>query len=196
MALIDREVRLFIDSRHLRADTVDNHGTIKNEIKLFYRNQMTSSYKQEELQLRRIVSNNVQPTDIAAKLKLNIYYNNMKLSSLLIKNNSHAKPIFGVVYRYSCDHELCQQTQTYIGYTETTLKERMTAHANRGSIKEHHSSVHNYKISTAEILRSVKVITKRSSKRELMIAEALCIKDEKPSINIQREDGVRMLKIF
>ncbi len=129
-------------------------------------------------------------------LKHAIYYRNRKTSNLFIQNksfkdesNSH------VVYRYSCDGDRCQPSH-YIGYTVTTLKQRMTMHAQQGSIKDHHANIHEKKIKTAEILANTDILHRSADKSELLIAEALIIKEKCPTINNQREGENRILQIF
>ena len=62
---------------------------------------------------------------------------NKKLKNLLISNNNHKYEEYNVVYQFTCEREPCNQAQFYIGFTTTTVKSRMTAHAQQGSIKKH-----------------------------------------------------------
>ena len=84
----------------------------------------------------------------------------------------------------------------YIGYTTTTLKQRMSTHAQNGSIITHSKEQHNRKLTTCEILQNVESIFHSTDKNELQIAEALFIKSECPSLNNQKEGETRILKIF
>jgi hypothetical protein len=72
----------------------------------------------------------------------------------------------------------------------------MTTHAQNGSIQQHHLDVHTTKIKTSEILENVKVLHRAHEKNELLIAEALHIKQEDPPLNNQREGETRILHIF
>ena len=48
-----------------------------------------------------------------------MYYKNLKLRDLFIKNNPHANAEDSrVVYQFTCSQERCQSIQTYIGYTQ------------------------------------------------------------------------------
>ena len=159
---------------------------------------MTSMYKQEEKTLRKIVRTHVLPAPEKV-VRLNIYYKNKKVSNLFIKNNPHKKTLeeqSHVVYRYSCNAEECNPSQTYIGYTTTTLKQRMTTHAQNGSIKSHSMERHDHVIRTAEILKQIKVIYSSPDRLELLLAEALLIKSQEPTINNQREGETRILDVF
>ena len=172
----------------------EGNSNEKEKVKLFYRSQMTKNYKQEENEIKKILSTNLQ-TDNNKDLKLLIYYKNRKLKSLFIKNNPN-KPSeqFHVIYQYTCDEVQCTDAQAcYIGHTTVTLKERFKQHA---SVKKHFQSTHGRNITGSEMLKNVKVITKAHCKQDLVITEALLIKEHRPLINIQAEDFNKTLKIF
>ena len=52
---------------------------------------MTLNYKQDEKQLKTILSKNLKSIDSNKKIRLVIYYKSKKLKNLLIKNNVHSK---------------------------------------------------------------------------------------------------------
>ena len=120
----------------------------------------------------------------------------MKLKQLVINNKFHPpKEDFNVVYRYKCTQEECHSS--YIGYTEATVKERMRNHAQNGSIIKHLREVHDIrKIATTEMMKSVEILARGNTKNELLILEALFIKELKPNLNEQEEGRDRILKIF
>ena len=101
-----------------------------------------------------------------------------------------------VVYRYSCEEEECNPSETYIGQTTTSLKQRMTTHAQSGSIRNHNEEKHNRRPRTAEILQQIEVLYSSNDRQDLILAEALLIKKHRPTINSQREGEVRVLSIF
>ena len=72
----------------------------------------------------------------------------------------------------------------------------MTTHAQNGSIMAHARSAHKLKIKTQQILENIKVIYKSPEKMELVLAEALLIKEHSPTLNNQKEGETRILKIF
>ena len=197
MNIVEREVRRFLDSKQ----DVNNHDNlIPSTIKLYYKNQMCTQYKQEENNLKSIIYDNVKPKH-EHQVHLNIYYKSRQLASLFIRNNPHKRHRESrVVYEYTCNtnEDGCQPTNpsVYIGYTTTLIKQRMTTHAQNGSIKTHHATIHNHKITTTEIMESIKVRYASQDKHELQIAEALIIKAESPSINNQAEGEVRILNVF
>ena len=116
---------------------------------------------------------------------------------MLIRNNVHKKTVESrVVYQWTCTNAGCQPDQSYIGYTCTTLKQRTTMHAQNGSILLHNTSVHDKRIKAADILAQTKVLHRSQDRHELLVAEALFIKDNKPTINNQREGEIRILHIF
>lgn len=192
MAVIDNTISKFIEKQLQAQHTQENN---KEVIKLFYESQMTSNYKVEEQQLQSIIKHNITPAT-NCELKLFIYYKNKKLKNIVIRNKYH-KPEeeFNVVYRYTCKIDGCNSS--YIGYTEATLTERMRNHTQHGSIIKHLQENHSImKRKTRELLESVEVIGRANTKNELLIMEALKIKEEKPKLNGQEEGRDRILKIF
>ena len=195
MKLIDKEVDKFL-SKKLCPNPPTTPATSPEPIALYYRNQMTSTYKQEELNLKRLIETHVKPTD-ERKIKLMIYYKNKKLRNMFIRNNpDYDSTDHHVVYQYECPSGECQPSKTYIGYTTTTLKQRLTTHAQNGSIATHSSTTHQNKIRTKEIMDHTTVLFRSTEKNELIIAEALLIKLKQPTINSQKEGETRILKIF
>ena len=163
-------------------------------IKLFYKNQMTGTYKMTEKEINKIITQNVKPNS-DAKLKLFIYYKNKKLRQLFIKNNPQkSNESHHVIYKYTCDQAQCTAAHAnYIGHTTTTLKERFKQHS---SIKKHFQSIHKRNITGSEMMKNVEVLCRASDKRTLSILEALMIQKLKPLINLQVGDFNRTLKMF
>ena len=127
---------------------------------------MTSYYKIEKKKLQQIIHNNIKSAIPDAHVKLLIYYKNKKLKNLLISNNNH-----------KCEREPCNHAQFYIGYTTTTVKSRMTAHAQQGSIEKHLMEVHHQsKVATQEIMKNITILRKVHNPNDIQIAEALLIK--------------------
>ena len=196
MALVENEINKFITRKQTCTDLP---STTSNEIVFFFKNQMTSQYKQDEATLKKIIDNNVLASDPEQKIKLLIYYKNKRLRNLFIKNNQHTaehKNRSHLVYQYACKKDGCQPSTSYIGYTECTLVDRLRNHTQNGAIRSHNIDVHNAKISTEEIVTSTTILRQYRTKDELIIAEALLIKDEKPALNQQREGEARVLSVF
>ena len=198
-AKVDAEIRKFIGKKRA-ANTQASDSPVENapsdeDITLFYRNQMTKEYKRDESNLRRVIRNSVKATDDTKRIKLIIYYRNKKLRNLIIRNNPN-KPTedFNVVYKYECNERSCKETNAfYIGMTTVTIKERFKQHA---SIKKHYATTHNRNITGSEMIRNVSVLAREREKKDLLILEALLIKDHNPPINRQCEDFNRVLKVF
>ena len=197
MSLIERTINKFLTNKQSQQKNFTAEES--NHIQIFYRNQMSSQYKQEENNLRKIVTDHLTPTNPDETTKLQIYYRNKKLKNLLIKNNLHQpekQQVSHVVYEYQCPREACQPSTYYVGYTECTLIDRLRNHAQNGSIQQHNSTEHSHKITTQEILNDTTIVRKQPTKEELIITEALIIKKSNPSLNNQREGEVRVLQIF
>ena len=103
-----------------------------------------------------------------------------------------------VVYQYICPRDGCNSTQSYIGYTTSSVANRFRMRTqNCSSIKNHAKNTHNLnKVTSVELLECVKILKQSPNKRELLFLEALCRKSFKPSMNAQSEFSDRILKIF
>ena len=193
MKIIEEEINKFLQCKYAETDP---RAKVEDCVKFFYCSQMSSQYQQEEKNLRHIMGKHLNPKQ-GATVNISIYYKSRKLSNLFIKNNIHKDLTNShVVYRYDCPEDMCKQSQFYIGYTTTTLKQRMTLHAQHGGIISHHKDVHQIKTRTADILNHISVIFRASEKMDLLIAEALFIKEQNPPLNNQREGEKRVLSVF
>ena len=190
-ALIDKTINSFINNKTIQANNEDNSSTVK----LFYQSQMCSNHKVEENQLHNILNKNLQPLPNNV-IKLFIYYRNKKLKNLVMRNKYHkSDEQSSVVYQYKCQRDECNSS--YIGYTQATLTERMRNHGQHGSIIKHLQDNHNIiKEKTKKLMESVQVIGKADTKNELLIMEAILIKEKRPQLNEQEEGRDRVLHIF
>lgn len=195
MKIIEQEIKKFLDRKINNNNTTVNSNIENNNITLYYNNQMTSQYKHEEKQIKKIIFDNVRPIN-NSKITIHIYYKSKKLSNLFIKNNPRERVKAKLVYQYTCNSPECQPQQTYIGYTECTLIDRVRNHTQNGAIFNHHLEKHNSRISTSEILDNTKVLNYSNVKQDLLILEALHIKQKNPTLNGQREGETRILKVF
>ena len=198
MDTIDKTVNQFIKSKYSgkECDLKPEH------IQLYFQNQMTTNYKVEERQLEDIIKKHVHTTNEEKVLKLSIYYKNKKLKNLFIKNNiannnnDHTQR-HHVVYQYTCDQGGCNTPHQYIGYTTCTLHERFKMHTQTGSIKRHLQECHAIpKIPRKQLLAATKILKYCPKRRNLIMTEAVLIKDLKPNLNSQEEGCDRLLKIF
>ena len=84
-AIIDKTVNDFLQKK-LATTKADENSIEPLPINLFFLNQISAQYKQDEKQLTRIIHRNVKAADNNGKVKLNFYYKNKtkKLSNLLI----------------------------------------------------------------------------------------------------------------
>ena len=195
MSLIEEEINKFLSRK---ISNPDNTRDASDDIKIFYRNQMSSNYKQVEENLKKIIQQNISSNEASRDINLIIYYKSNKVRNLFIKNNLHKvnkEKRSHVVYLYTCSQDECQLS-SYIGYTECALVDRMRMHAQQGSILKHNSQRHQKKITTNEILHDTKILRHFNSKDDLTIAEALLIKEKNPSLNGQLEGSERVLLIF
>ena len=197
MALIDKTINQFLHKNLTNTD--QSQPTSGHTIKMFFCNQMCSNYKIEETQLQKIIQNNLKTVREEDEIKLYIYYRNKKLKNLVMRNR-YQPPMEDshVVYKYTCTKEECNSSEKcYIGYTEMTIKDRMRNHGQHGSIIEHLREEHSIqKVKTKELMESVTVIGRANTKQDLLLLEALHIKQNKPALNSQQEGRDRVLRIF
>ena len=140
---------LAFDEELLKFKRQMNRQTDKRDkIPIYFKNQMTPSYKVDERILKTILSRNTECTSTDTSLDLIVYYKNMKTSNLIMQNNPHAQSKLkssNVIYRFSCPHEDCplRPREYYVGYTQTTLSRRLTMHLGNGAIKDHFQQTHD-----------------------------------------------------
>ena len=200
MKYIDKNIELFLNKYVL---SQNKETASKNIIPFYFHNQMTANYKQDENQLIKIVKEHVEPCDENFRINLTIFYRARKLGQLFIRNKLYSGKIdiaerHHVVYQYTCPRDGCNSTQSYIGYTTSSVANRFRMHTqNCSSIKKHAKNTHNLnKVTSVELLECVKILKQSPNKRELLFLEALCIKSFKPTMNAQSEFSDRILKIF
>ena len=195
LTVIDDTIRRYIDSKMSRVEIAN--GTTH---KLFYQNQMTPQYKIDERVLKTIFQEKITCRDPNAKVVLNIYYKNKKVSNLLMKNNVNASnellQMSNVVYKIKCPVGSCESLNPYyIGYTECTVAKRMTFHAQDGGPKEHCRKKHNILVSRDQLIKNTTIITSLPDVSRLKIYEALTILSSRPSLNRQHEVFNNVLKL-
>ena len=196
LSIIDKTIKEFLDKKNEKNKVaVEN----KQDVKLFFKAQMTQNYVQREDQLKAIIKNNTKATE-NMKIKFHIYYKNRKLKNLLLKNNPKERPTeletSHVVYQYTCPYPSCHAGDNYIGYTTNRLSHRCSEHEKNGSIRKHHETTHNNRPSLDHILENTKILKRGKDWCELQIMESIIIKDKKPRINRQFANFKRYLNIF
>ena len=161
---------------------------------------MTNNYRQREDQLRKILNKNVKGVDKETKVKLQIYYKNSKLKELVLSPKKKPTQPFefnNVVYQYTCPNDGCKAIETtYIGFTTNTMKIRMQQHFTTGAIRKHHELEHGIRPTKYCILNNTKILRRGNTREDLMLLEALCIKQYVPIINRKDEGFIKTLQIF
>ena len=173
-----------------------NQKPHKESIVFFYRNQFTSQHKQDERIITKTIKQHVTPANADKTINLQIYYKSKKLKSLFIHNKSFKSEADDhVVYHYQCNEDSCNAVD-YIGYTTCSLAKRFYYHNQSGSIFKHNQNSHNRKPGSRHLRDQTTVLYKSNNKRNLCIAEAILIKQSRPSLNEQEEGRSRILHIF
>ena len=181
---INRAVGLLVGNKEEKE--TETNGTVH---KLFYKNQYTTAYKEDERVLKNIIRKNVTPTNSADKISLIIYYKSKKTSNMIMKNNTLQESELkanNVVYMYRCPHEGCKlRDTTYVGHTTTSLSRRLTCHLQNGAPRDHARDAHGTKVTRDELVKNTKILTRDTCKHRLQVKEAVIIKELNPILNIQ-----------
>ena len=160
-------------------------------IQVFYRNQMSPSYRVDERVLRDIIKKNVKCTLPNTRLQITIYYKNTKVGALIMRNNITEQKsdlkCTNVIYQFKCPYEDCQLRDTgdYIGMTTTTLSRRMTMHLQDGAPRQHMIQTHQRALTRQDLTENTTILRRENGRKKLQILEALLIKEKKPAINKQ-----------
>ena len=159
---------------------------------LYYKNQMSPAYKNDERALKAIIRRNISVINPREALKLIIYYQNPSTKSLVLRNNMSNDPSMlkksNVVYHYTCKKGDCalHNNSGYIGHTTTTLSRRITMHLQQGGLKTHNDTHHqNDRLTREDITSNIRILQQESNRRRLHILEAVYIRKFEPSINRQ-----------
>ena len=171
----------------------------KTPLTVYYQSQTHPNYKTEERILSNIVHSNTKCIDSDKELKIIFYYKNKKTTNLVMKNNlmPPLQPLeqTNVIYKFTCPMSHGQATE-YIGFSQTTLSQRLTAHKQNGSICNHFKTEHKLKPTREQLTENTKIVAREADRHRLAIKEALLILKEKPIINKQFDNFSGILKLF
>ena len=160
---------------------------------------MHRNYKIDERVLTDIIYNNVSSINPHKKVKLHIYYKNRKAANFIIRNNLSppTPPLLqtGLIYEFKCPFPH-GQVESYIGLTQTTLKQRLLSHTYKGSIHDHFVTHHGCRPNKSQLEENTSILSKATDRYRLSIKEALFISQQQPSINRQFETFTHTLKLF
>ena len=136
---------------------------------------------------------NTLKNHLPPNVKPRIVYKSTKLSSMFNlkdKTNFHHK--HDVVYLYKCPVTECGAS--YVGETSRRISERILDHQKRDKNSHilHHSVSSNHPVAAKNNFKIIGEMFGGYQKRK--IAEAICIKDIKPNLNVQGQSFT--LKLF
>ena len=144
--MIDTQIRKFLEQKY--SDSITEEGKSKTPIKVFYQSQTHPNYKIEERVIKDLIYSNAKCLEDDEELKIMIYYKNNKTANLVMKNNLSPplKPLekTNIIYKFTCPMSHGQATE-YIGFSQTTLSQRLTFHRQNGSIHNHFKTEHGIK---------------------------------------------------
>ena len=197
---VEKEIKSFLS-------TVDNPPRDLGEGSthtLYYHNYMNNKHKEDERVLKRIVKENVSLKNSHDRLKIVIYYKNLKSRNLVMKNNCAKKPRelakTHVVYKYRCKKGDCEhlppRKTTYWGLTTDTTSRRLSFHLQNGAIKKHCLAAHGSMITRKEIEQFTSIEYIERDVYRLEILEALIINAGDYEINRQDTGKIRILKLY
>lgn len=177
--------------KHFRSPTETNRAPTNSDIKLYYRNRMSSAYRADEKAVRDIISRNCIASNPDSNISLIIYYKSPRTSNLVMNNNlsKDLSPLkaSNVVYEFSCPIGDCarRSNSTYIGYTTTSLSRRLTMHLQTGAPRQHMRTSHNTDLTRSILVDNTSILMKCSDVNRLKVLEAVFIRDKDPAINRQ-----------
>jgi len=184
--LVDRLLKNMLDKFQTKPtnDTPSNNNSINIYVKL---DNLHFMQKDEKL-LRNILSEHLEPVCKEENVKLISYYKPVKLSSVFSTRPKISElQKANVVYKFACEEDSCQAS--YIGYTTNTLDKRSSQHRySPSSIFKHYSN--------SLFKKQFSIIYNYSDLRELKIAEALCIKQNNPYINVKYNEMACYLNLY
>ena len=198
---VEKEIKSFL--RTVDSPPRENQGEGSTHT-LFYRNFMNNKCKEDERVLKRIVKENVSLKNNRDRLKLVIYYKNMKSRNLIMRNNCAKKPRefakTHVVYKFRCKKGDCEhlppRETTYPGLTTDTLSRRLSFHLQNGAIRKHCEAKHGSMITRKEIEKFTSIEYVERDVYRLEILEALIINAGDYEINRQDTGKKRILKLY
>ncbi|XP_066952347.1 uncharacterized protein [Macrobrachium rosenbergii] len=166
--------------------------TAEENLVIYHRLHYGTAYREECRSLRGIIDRGVTPKAPYKKINLRLYSKPNLVAALIMKNSTAPvgpkEMCTNVVYKFICPEEMCKShSNTYIGHTTTTLRRRMLAHRNQGAIHQHFIDIHDRKPSLQELIEGAQVVHKENNYGRLLIAEAVSIAIQKPTLNIQQE---------
>ena len=193
--MIDTQISKFLEQKLKLTEQKEK----KNPILVFYESQTHSNYKIEERTIQSIVHNNIKCLKDDDELRITFYYKNNKTSNLVMKNNL-GPPVrqlekTNVIYKFKCPMSHGQATE-YIGFSQSTLSQRLTFHRQNGSIRDHFEMYHNQKPTREQLTDNTEVIARAKDRHRLAIKEALLILKERPIINKQFDNFGNVLKLY
>ena len=179
-----------------KMDKFQNEETNRHEVEeerkisLYYRMNYGTKFQEESKVIRGIIRRGVTTVDPDKRIDLRIYCRPNQMASLVMKNSTappkEKEERTNIVYKFKCPERDCESSEvSYIGLTRTTLWRRLQNHRSQGAIFQHYTEKHNKRPGVEEMLESTNIIGQETTTRRLMIAEAVSIKLQKPTLNIQ-----------
>ena len=198
---VEKEIKTFLRSVDKPARPSQTDGSTHT---LYYRNYMNTKHKEDERVLKDILKENVILKNTHDRLKLVVYYKNMKTSNLVMRNNTMKKPRelskTNVIYEFKCKKGDCEhlphRRTTYLGLTTNTLSRRMSLHLQDGAIRKHSEANHGSKTTRKEIENFTRIKYVERDRYRLGILESLIINVEDPELNRQETGKCRILKLY
>ena len=154
---VEKEIKTFLGSLN-RPAIGPGKGTTHT---LYYQNFMNTKHREDERVLKKILKDNVILKNKDDKLKLVVFYKNLKTRNLVMRNNMKKKPRelakTDAIYQFQCKKGDCEhlppRSGAYTGLTTNTVSRRLSLHLQSGAIKLHSEEKHASKITRNEIER-------------------------------------------
>ena len=182
---------------NMNASPATEEQTASEDIKFYVELHNVSNFDRETKKLRSLVRCHVIPVEKEKSVKIITYYRPLKLSSKFsTRTRLEDMEKSSLVYQFTCPEPSCNEG--YIGYTNQKLLTRIKQHRRiTAPIYQHYIDSHNDSPPMVpEFKNNFTILYKSEDLSCVKTAEAIYIKNNKPSINTKYNELYDFLKLF
>ena len=169
----------------------------QDEINFFVQFFSISNFKSDTRRLNQIIKSHVRAPGENTQVRITPYYKPYKISALFsTRPRTSTIDKSDVVYKFTCPEARCNST--YYGYTQNSLKKRVSEHRYKASsIYQHYVTDHNMlPPQQNNLISHFEIVYANSDLISLKIAEAISIKHFKPIISVKYNVLYEFLSLF
>ena len=184
--------------RKMNAQIQATPGTDVDSISFYVQFYNLSNFTNDKKTLQNIMTSHVKPIMQDTAIRVVPYYKPRKVASLFsTRCRADDMERNNVVYLFSCSEAAC--SATYCGHTTQHLSNRVKQHRYQSSnICQHYSEAHNMASPPMydELRQCFRIIFSHYDVNSIKLAEALYIRQFRPSINVKQNELYNVLKLF